>query len=117
MAITKAEFLSRKPKISIFTDKDGTQVNVRSLNELERTEYQSQFIGADLEIDKESTKLSKRLLIQMSVVDDSGNLMFSRSELDLIAELDSAFAERLFDYIRSVNELDTNDGVKEARKN
>lgn len=117
MAITKAEFLSRKPKISIFTDKDGTQVNVRSLNEFTKAKYQLQFIGADGEQSIENMESAVRSLIQLSVVDDSGDLMFSENEKDQIGELDSSFTERLFQFIRKANDFDLKDGVRDARKN
>lgn len=117
MAISKAEFLSRKPKISVFTDKDGTQVNVRSLNEFTKAKYQLQFIGADGEQNIENMESAVRSLIQLSVVDDNGNLMFSENEKDQIGELDSSFTEQLFQFIRKANDFDLKDGVKDARKN
>lgn len=117
MTITKAEFLSNGPKVETFKHPNGSEIVVRQLNELERAQFFTRFTAADGEIDREAFLYRSAILIQLSVIDESGKRMFEESDVDSICLLGSTFITPIHEFLSEFNGFNKEDGVKAARKN
>lgn len=118
MSITR-ERLKEIGRVKIIESKlsCGESVKCRSMNERERSEYETRFVNAEGDVVAELLAESRRVLIQKCLLEEDGSQMFAESEIDQIAELDGKFAGELDDLLRDLCGLNKEKTVRDARKN
>jgi hypothetical protein len=93
----------------------GLRVRIRSLTELELSRYQSAMLAPGGGIKRSKLDDASRRLIVLCVVDGEGNPLFQDSDLQALADWDSADSGHLYDECAKhcgINRQDIEDLVK-----
>jgi hypothetical protein len=120
--ITRTDILSPPARrIVLITLKDGRQAFIRSLNELEYSEYTSYpwkvTKSGTMEMDPKRMSAQKRLLITLSLCNEAGEPLLSRDDMSAIGYLDGAVVVDLVEKIRQHCGFNDEQSMEDAEKN
>ena len=99
MTATRDQFLAQKqPRYrSITLPTTGLEVRIRSLMELEKTQYENSRFGRDGKLIPGRLEDSKARLICLCLVDDNGNQLLKAGDEQSVLGLDAADTSHLYD--------------------
>lgn len=93
----------------------GLSARMRSLSELERSRYESQFLDRKTgSVIVDRLKQAKVELMVLCLVDDAGEVIFSGEHVPGLLDIDSAIVNRIYDQIRAFVGFDKGDVEKLA---
>jgi hypothetical protein len=99
VSVTREQFLSPKPPRYMDTTLpvSGLTVRIRSLTELERTQFENSRFGRDGKLIPGRIEDSKARLICLCLVDDDGKQLLKAGDEQAVLSLDSADTGALYD--------------------
>ncbi len=102
--LTKSQILQSRPRETrdIHVEEFGGVVRIRALTTSERSRFESSLQTKGKSDPKKVVLVREKLLVQ-SVVDDSGNLMFSEADIPALSAQPAKAVEKIFNAIQELS--------------
>lgn len=109
--LTKEQLLAKRERKYREVDipELGGHVRIRSLKSKEITTWQTSMMDKHGNPDVKRIKESRERLVMLSVVDDSGNLVFGRDDLESLNNLENSIIDRIAVAAHDLNGIDETD--------
>lgn len=114
--VDRASLLGAKARRYTEVEIDGKTYRLQSLNEREKSEYDSRVIDKSGHIDQKSAAKQKRHLLILALVDENGTRLLTNADLPALEELDGGLTGALYDAAIKHCGIGK-DGVAEHKKN
>lgn len=110
--IKRDSFLALRPKTKLVELPDhGVKAIVRAMNGREREEFEQE--GQRIQKGKAASPTIRAALVQNCTIDERGDRIFQRSDIEALNELDAAILDALFTAICELSGIQTQQKDKE----
>lgn len=114
--LTREDLLQPAPRrYRIVLLPGGSQVRIRSLNEMEKSEHETEVWDSKGEVDVKKMASARRRLLTRCLVDEQGDLLLSVADVEALGQLDGGLVEVIYQACRGHCGFDT--GSEGAEKN